>query len=587
MWRRLNPVPPAPRLGAASRWGVEPAVFAVITAAAVVATWPLARYAGSRVPWNLIDSLENVWIFGWTAHALAHQPLRLFDANMFHPEHTTLAFAENMLGIGIVAAPVCWLSGNPILAANLAALLVYAVGGYGVYLLVHEIGGLRAPALLAGVAFTITPYRALNVVHLHVIGTHLTPYVLALLVALRSSRPTRRRVVGVGLLVALQFWSSLTASLLTVVAAAVVVVWELARRRRASFPFLRAAGAGLAPAILLGGLVLLPYLQVKRDHPEFQQPASAVLTYSATPWSYLAPAPAGRLVRRPWAWLRSHFHENRGEAWETLLFPGLWLLGAGTAGIVAAAFAALRQRQPLPRWAEAVGLFGALGGVAFVLSLGPHLGARPDGLPLPFVLLTRVVPGNLMRVPARIGVLVLLALAVVAGVAIAALPVRLRRLAVLGSVSLLAVEAVGRWTPMVAAPPITAANRAVARASGAVLQLPTVAIHPDGTFARETLLREPVQLYLSTAHYRPITNGYAAFLPTSAKTLLTRIQDLPSASSLRALREQDVGTVVVQTDLVVGTPWANTAPQLDAWPGVRLVAASPGVRVYDVTRAQL
>ena len=140
---------------------------------------------------------------------------------------------------------------------------------------------------------------------------------------------------------------------------------------------------------------------------------------------------------------------------------------------------------------------------------------------------------------------------------------------------------------MVAAPPITAANRAVARASGAVLQLPTVAIHPDGTFARETLLREPVQLYLSTAHYRPITNGYAAFLPTSAKTLLTRIQDLPSASSLRALREQDVGTVVVQTDLVVGTPWANTAPQLDAWPGVRLVAASPGVRVYDVTRARL
>ena len=275
--------PPAPRLGAASSWGVELAAFAVITAAAVVATWPLARYAGSRVPWNLIDSLENVWIFGWTAHALAHQPLRLFDANMFHPEHTTLAFAENMLGIGIVAAPVCWLSGNPILAANLATLLVYAVGGYGVYLLVHEIGGLRAPTLLAGVAFTITPYRALNVVHLHVIGTHLTPYVLALLVALRSSRPTRRRVVGVGLLVALQFWSSLTASLLTVVAAAVVVVWELARRRRASFPFLRAAGAGLAPAILLGGLVLLPYLQVKRDHPEFQQPASAVLTYSATP----------------------------------------------------------------------------------------------------------------------------------------------------------------------------------------------------------------------------------------------------------------------------------------------------------------
>src|SRR5436309_2469542 len=242
-----DPVPPAPRLGAASRWGVEPAVFAVITAAAVVATWPLARYASSRVPWNLIDSLEHVWIFGWTAHALTHQPLRLFDANIFHPEHMTLAFTENMLGIGIVVAPVCWLTGNPILATNLAALLLYAVGGYGVYLLVREIGGLRAPALLAGVAYTVTPYRVLNVVHLHVIASHLTPYVLVLLLALRSSRRERRRVVGVGLLVALQFWSSLTASLFTVVAAAVVIVWELMRRGRASFPFLQVAGAGLAP----------------------------------------------------------------------------------------------------------------------------------------------------------------------------------------------------------------------------------------------------------------------------------------------------------------------------------------------------
>ena len=45
--------------------------------------------------------------------------------------------------------------------------------------------------------------------------------------------------------------------------------------------------------------------------------------------------------------------------------------------------------------------------------------------------------------------------------------------------------------------------------------------------------------------------------------------------------------VVVETDLAVGTPWAGTAERLDAGPGVRLVAASPGVRVYDVTRAQL
>ena len=45
-------------------------------------------------------------------------PLVDFDANTFYPEHRTLAYQENLIGSAFFAAPVLWLTSNPVLAAN-------------------------------------------------------------------------------------------------------------------------------------------------------------------------------------------------------------------------------------------------------------------------------------------------------------------------------------------------------------------------------------------------------------------------------------------------------------------------------------
>jgi hypothetical protein len=84
-----------------------------------------------------------------------------------------------------------------------------------------------------------------------------------------------------------------------------------------------------------------------------------------------------------------------------------------------------------------------------------------------------------------------------------------------------------------------------------------------------------------------VTNGYAAFFPPSAVQLLRAVQDFPSESSLRLLHRRAVRTVVVQTTMVRGTPWADVVSRLESWPGIRRIATSAGVRVYDIARAEV
>lgn len=561
---------------------------------AVYATWPLAAHAGTHVAGNLGDPLEIAWRFAWGAHAVVHQPLHLFDANMFHPEPLTLAYSENHLGVSLPVAPVFWLTGNALLTLNLEILLVLAAGGFGVYLLTLELTGSRGAALVAGTAYTAVPFRvsAAGLGHVHILALHVAPLVLVVLLRLgRTSLerghpgPRSWRLVGaLAVLVAWAWWSSFTGALMTMVAMAVWAVWEALRRRREAWPALWRAGVGTALGLLAALPVLSPYVEVRRLHPGYGHAASEVIELSATAGSYLQAPPAGPVVRVPYRELADRFRPAVAPG-EKELFPGFFLLGACTATLAGAA-ALHRRRDPgRPRGPGVLTLFGALGAVAMLLSFGPRYGARPDGLRMPYTVLDNLVPGGLMRAPVRFGALALLAMAVVAGLGVARLGPATRRLAVAGSLVVLALEFMPIHVTMVEAPPRTAAHEAVAHRPGAVLGLPTLEWDAHGVFITPSLWRETQHMYLSTAHFRPLTNGWGAYHPPDAFALAQAVADIPSPGAFAALHARDVRTVIVQTDLATGTRWAGAEDRLARWPGVRLLARDRGVAVFDVTRA--
>jgi len=59
---------------------------------AIVHTWPLATNPGSLSRNDTHDTVHHEWILAWDAHALATNPLHLFDTNTFYPERDTLAY---------------------------------------------------------------------------------------------------------------------------------------------------------------------------------------------------------------------------------------------------------------------------------------------------------------------------------------------------------------------------------------------------------------------------------------------------------------------------------------------------------------
>jgi hypothetical protein len=553
---------------------------------AIYATWPLSQYLASRAPENLNDPVQNAWIFGWVAHAMVHNPFQVFHANLFHPVGLGLAFAENMIGLAIPVAPVFWVTGNAILTVNVAILLYLALGGVATMLLLIELDAGWPLSVAGGALITLVPYRVANIGHVHVIGVYLLPVVMLLMLRIER-RPhaasTRLRLPALlAAVIALQIWSSLTGAVLL---AAVIGLWlvglVLRRRGDAVVPAMRIVAATVVAGVA-SLPVLVPYAIVKARYPSERQPLSEVLKYSATPRSYLAPNPTRGLLGRH---IEPHL-AARGFApnSELHLFPGVPLsvaaLAAGAAVVLAVARRDRRWHQA--RFGIATGI--ALGLLGFVLTLGPRWDRRPHGLPLLFALMAKV-SGTATRVPARFAVLVFLGVTIAAMTGLAVLSPRARRLVAAGLIVLAVIEARPAHVATFAPPPITAAHRAVARRGGAVLALPTAELLPDGRNISADVLFEAQQLYLSTAHFRPMINGYASSFPTEYRHALAELRTFPSQQSFAFLAQRDVRTVVVETTLVRGTPWEPAAAALARWPGVRQVASGTGVIVYDVTGA--
>ncbi len=584
----VGPLAPA-ELQRVRRLIPDAAAVAGYVALTIYATWPLARFAASRVPQNLADPLENTWIFSWGAHALAHSPMHLFDANMFYPDRYTLAFAENMLGLSLPLAPLYWLTGNGLLLVNVATLAIYVVGAFGTFLLAQELGATRPVAFLAGAGFAFAPYRLGQLAHPHVLGIHMVPFILIVLLRLSGDRGRRRHILALALLVAAQFWASLSGGLMAGCVVAAWAAWMVLARRRAAIPALARAALGSAAGLVLVTPVAFAYLEAKRLHPEYAHPVIEHYQGSATLGSYLDPAPRNSgLVNGSYRWLDRRF--GRRPAAEKELFAGWWLLaGAAAAGAGAAwslsgrAFRGRSGGGP-PTWWAPAGLVAVIAVSGFALSLGPRWGGRPTGFPLPGLVVTHLVPGGLMRVPARFGSVTLLSLALALGLGVARLRPSFRRVAVTALGLAMLVE-VAPSTATYPPPPMTDAHRAVAHRPGAVLALPTLELRPDGTLFG-LIEHEPLQIYLSTAHFRPLINGYGAFLPAHYLEVVRAVQDFPTSGSLRALAHSDVRTVVVDTRLMEGSRWADAASRLDAWPGVRLIVADGGVRTYDISAAR-
>ncbi|HEV8230926.1 MAG TPA: hypothetical protein VGQ75_01145 [Thermoanaerobaculia bacterium] len=492
------------------------------------------------------DPLLTAWILAWDQRQIAHDPLKLFEANIFYPFHDTLAYSENMLGVAILAAPARLVTRNPVAIQNVSFLTAFAALALCGYFFFLWLSGDRIAAAIGALALSFSPVRAGqlgNVQLLHTAGFPL------LLYALWAHFRERRRFAPPLLALSVVF-EALCSLYLGVMAVLVVLLFALA----AGYGFgLRktAGGVGrLLPWGVAAGLVLaplaLPYWRLAHDF-RFVRPIEGQWALWASHKDYFRPLQGSLAGALGGGWTL--------PAGKSLYLGAMVLLLAGTG------FLTHRDPKSLDRTRFAVLLLAVMGIVSFTLSLGGWRTLLGTRVFLPFYWLHRLPGFEGIRAAFRFAILVDLAVVGLAVLGVAWLrrnaAERLGRLpaAVLaGALGALAVAERAPRLPLQPRERIETGDetphvyRWLASDPGraGVLELP---------MAVEGREREPWDVvpyrdvFYSTVHWKSIVNGTGGYQPPGYSVLVERMSEFPSEGALRRLRLLPIDRVVVHRRL--------------------------------------
>jgi hypothetical protein len=280
-----------------------------------VMTWPWVLHLGDHCS-DTGDPYLVSWTLWWDFHQTFHDPLHLFDGNVFFPMKYSLAFSEHNYGIALPFFPLLALGVRPLTVHGLAMLLGFAFAGYGAFRLARTLTGSTGAAWVAGIAYAFVPYRFGQMPHLPYLFSGWIPVLLeALVLFVRDRTPRRAKWLGAAFFLnglSVIHWMVLTLIPLAVTALALGFRNDAARDR--------AGTRRGALAIAIAGLALLPFLLPYQRAAKlygFTRHAGDAVPYSALPKDWLSMDAWNRTWRGFAEWPAPN---------ERLLFPGLLLL---------------------------------------------------------------------------------------------------------------------------------------------------------------------------------------------------------------------------------------------------------------------
>ena len=266
------------------REGAAVTLFAI--ALTVYFTWPLALNPAGLGRLAPGDGQFSVWNSAWVAHAFSTGQ-NVFDANIFHPHKTTLAFSEANLGAGLLALPAYLLTGNPYAAHNSAVLIGLTFSVIGMYLLGRRLTGNLPASLVAAVLFAFCPFLFARTAHIQLMMTAPFPLVL-LAFHVFADETTVKRAVILGFSIAVQaLFCAYYGVLVGLMVGVGVLVFAIMRGtwRQPRWWYLTALAAAVSLALVLP--FFLPYIRLQ-DETGFGRSLDDARRYSANWQAYFA-----------------------------------------------------------------------------------------------------------------------------------------------------------------------------------------------------------------------------------------------------------------------------------------------------------
>src|SRR5262249_12980008 len=183
-----------------------------------------------------------------------------------YPERSTLAFSDALIFQSLLAAPVLWLGGSPVLAYNLVLIAGFALSGWTMCLVVRRWTASWLAGLVAGMIFGFNGHTLTRLPHLQAQhGEFLPLAMLAFDGLLRQPRP--RAALQLGASVALQGLASIYLLVFTTVALIAAALARPAEWIGARFgPVFRALVISVGCSALVLVPLFVPYWRVSREH---------------------------------------------------------------------------------------------------------------------------------------------------------------------------------------------------------------------------------------------------------------------------------------------------------------------------------
>jgi hypothetical protein len=514
----------------------------------VLHTWPLASDPNHLSRLDNNDTAFNTWVIAWVQHTLPRDPLHLFEAPIFYPEHDTLAYSEHMIVPAVLGLPFNWAGGSPVLVYNLLVVVGFVLSGVGMSWLITRWTGSLSTGLVAGALFSFNAHVLTRFAHLQALHVEFIPLTLyALDRVLQEPRIRTALLLSCAFVLQALCSNYLMVMLAFALASTVIVRPEPWRRSTRVWLYLASAGAA-AIVVLLP--VMLPYYRLHQTQG-LTRTIDDVRLYSAWWPDYLTTT--SRLHYELWSY--------RFAAGRTALFPGF--TGFLLACVALASGRAWRDRRA--RLMLPIAIVGVL------LSFGANF-AWYGWLQEHVTILQGV------RAAGRWGYLALVAVAVLAGFGVAVLQARWGQQQwwpafVVALLGLVTVEAMRTPLLLVRFNGIPSVhNRMNTDQVHAIVMYP---LYQGGAFH----MNAPY-LLAQTRHWKPLVNGYSSFAPASFFERVQRFNHFPQPQVIDEMKRIGVSHVMLEHATLELQFGRDAFTQLRSHPDLEFVLDQDGWAVY-------
>jgi len=418
-------------------------ILLVFVALSFAATYPLILRSATSVygyPWPG-DQTGTIWHFWWLKYAWDHSLSPYLSPMIAAPFGAHLSIQYLFLNSIVLTLSLLF---REIFIYNLLIFISFPLSAFAMYLLAYRVSGNRIASVMPGLIFAFSPYH-INQAQGHLTLAHIEwmPFYLLSLLMLTENKNYRNAILC-GVSFALVVLSDLYYGFFMFIFTLIFFVyrglfWLLTSRelkidlKKARFYLVTLA---LAAALIFAFNLRLFQNTGTVDVKERVHPLVQLMSFSARPWDYLVPSITNPIFRRytkPFIFARKH----GSNTCELSLYLGYVPLLLAFIGVVYTW--TKRKTQIITReklFAVGFLVFGAF--AALLCSAPPYKSIGALTVYFPSYLFFKFLP--MFRSYSRFGIVVLMCVAVLAGVGLAylleLLPGRRSRIALFATLTI-------------------------------------------------------------------------------------------------------------------------------------------------------